>query len=242
MAIVKTEAVILKCENYRQTSKIITCYTKEFGKIKAIAKGVRDTKTKWGGALQPMTFVLLILYYKKSGNLHLVSNAEHYQVIENMSIYDDFDKMNVGFKIIDLINISTPLEQKNTEIFKILIDSLKILNHATKNYYNVLLQFELKLLKLLGFKLDLQNFTSQRIDNLSRNKYFYSFDFSNGDIKILEAMESDNVKLILSIKILNSQQKKFENFFNSYFSHHIEGFTFSKINKVIESANYLTKN
>lgn len=75
MPIVRTDAVILKCDNYRETSKIITFYSRSHGKIKGIAKGVRSSKTKWGGALQSMAMLSIMFYYKENRTLHLVSQA-----------------------------------------------------------------------------------------------------------------------------------------------------------------------
>ena len=51
MAIIKTDSVVLKTKIYRDKSKLVTLYTKSHGKLTAVAKGVRDVKTRWGGVL-----------------------------------------------------------------------------------------------------------------------------------------------------------------------------------------------
>ncbi|MBP6673311.1 MAG: recombination protein O N-terminal domain-containing protein, partial [Bacteroidetes bacterium] len=51
--IVETEAVVLHTMDFRDTSKIVTLYSRKFGKIKVIAKGTRNQKTnKFGSSLE----------------------------------------------------------------------------------------------------------------------------------------------------------------------------------------------
>jgi DNA repair protein RecO (recombination protein O) len=71
MSIINTEAIVLKCTNFRETSKIVTFYTKSHGKLRGIAKGVRSSKTKWGGVLQSMAYLNLFFYFKENKDLHL---------------------------------------------------------------------------------------------------------------------------------------------------------------------------
>ena len=62
--IAKTEAVVLRSMKYRETSRIVSFYTKQFGKISGIVKGARSPKNAFGSALQPMSHVSLVLYKK----------------------------------------------------------------------------------------------------------------------------------------------------------------------------------
>ena len=70
--IVKTDAIVLKSMRFRETSKIVTFYTRRYGKIAAVAKGARETKNKFGAALEPMTGVNLVFYKKEQRDLQLV--------------------------------------------------------------------------------------------------------------------------------------------------------------------------
>src|SRR5262245_34659887 len=129
MAIIKSEAVILKCDNYRETSKIVTFFSKSHGKLKGIAKGVRNSKSRWGGALQSMAYVNIMFYYKETGGLHLISNAEYEKPLP--AIYNDFDKMQAGYRIIELINRATADHQENEKLFYLLVEALESLDSAT---------------------------------------------------------------------------------------------------------------
>jgi DNA repair protein RecO (recombination protein O) len=154
MSLIKTESIVLKCSNYRETSKIVTFYSRSHGKIRGIAKGVRSSKSRWGGALQSMAYLNLFLYFKENKDLHLISNAEYIQ--HYSSIYGDYDKMQAGYRMIELINRTTAEHQQNIDIFKLLKDTLGNLENATKNYMNLLFYFEFRLCELLGFGIEPQ--------------------------------------------------------------------------------------
>jgi DNA repair protein RecO len=236
MPIIKTEAVILKSNNYRETSKIITFYTRSHGKLKGIAKGVRNTKTKWGGALQSMAMLNIMFYYKENRTLHLVSGADQY--ISISSIYDDFDKLQLGYRMVELVNRTTEEYQENAQIFNLLADSLQLLNGATKNYVNVLFNFELRLLNLLGFKVDMKDLPGANIESNIQNQYFYENRFSAGDIKAMEMLgggSEGNFNPFMSLNISKSQESAMEKFFENYLRNHIADAGFSNAKKVFNS-------
>ncbi|HDP69504.1 MAG TPA: DNA repair protein RecO, partial [Actinobacteria bacterium] len=62
----KTKGVVLKSIKLGEADKIITFLTESHGKVSAVAKGVRRTKSKFGGRLEPFTHVDLLLYKGKS--------------------------------------------------------------------------------------------------------------------------------------------------------------------------------
>ncbi|MEO6696024.1 MAG: DNA repair protein RecO, partial [Ignavibacteria bacterium] len=73
MPIVKTDAFVLKSFRYGDTSKIVTLFTEDFGKISAIVKGARNFKSKLCGVLESMNYINAIIYLKSSRELQLVT-------------------------------------------------------------------------------------------------------------------------------------------------------------------------
>jgi DNA repair protein RecO (recombination protein O) len=233
MAIVKIPAIILKCDNYRETSKIVTFYTPEHGKLRGIAKGVRNSKSKWGGALQSMAYVNMIFYLKENRTLHLISGAEYAGNIQNIS--DDYDKMKIGFRIIELINQTTPEHHENRELFGLLVHSLKMLNDATKNYVNLLFNFEFSMLKLLGFEVDSELYSEGSVEKSKRNSYVYDTRIDAGDRKIMSALSSGNFNSLMSLNITKSQEIFLDRFFENYVRDHFEHAGYLKSKRVFES-------
>jgi DNA repair protein RecO len=227
MAIIKTGAVVLKTKIYRDKSKIVTLYTESHGKLKAIAKGVRDVKTRWGGVLQPMAYLNTLIYYKENRGLHLLSGAEYISPFKG--IYDNTDKMNVGFRIVELLDKTTAENHEVNGLFELLTSTLGFLSDATKNFVNLLFNFEFRLAKLLGFGIDL-NFKNSGI----RNGYG-NIKINEKDVNFLKNISSGKIGSITEQKLMKSSEIAIESFFESYFKAHFDNLDFSNTKKVIFS-------
>ena len=70
----KTEAVVLRSMRFSEADRILHLYTLERGRIGAIAKGVRKTKSRFGARLEPLSHVELMLH-EGSGELQTVTGA-----------------------------------------------------------------------------------------------------------------------------------------------------------------------
>ena len=73
MAIQKTECYVLRRVLFRETSWILTCLTRSFGKIRGIAKGVRKEKSPWASSCELMTHANMVFFEKTRSNLHLIT-------------------------------------------------------------------------------------------------------------------------------------------------------------------------
>ena len=71
----KTEAIVLRSMRLREADRIVHLYTGTHGRIGAVVKGVRRTKSRFGGRLEPFSRVQLVMYEGR-GDLHTVTQAE----------------------------------------------------------------------------------------------------------------------------------------------------------------------
>ena len=71
----KTEGIVLRSIRYGEADRILHLYTRERGRIGAIAKGVRKPKSRFGGRLEPF-FRLSLVLHRGRGDLSTVSAAE----------------------------------------------------------------------------------------------------------------------------------------------------------------------
>ncbi|MBK8550925.1 MAG: DNA repair protein RecO [Ignavibacteria bacterium] len=115
MSIVKTEAFVLKSFRYGETSKIVTLFTKDFGKMNAIVKGARNFKSKLCGTLESMNHINAVIYLKDNRDLQLISSAEYKKSYSN--IIADFDKLEVAYQIIEIMNKSLIEHYSNKLLF-----------------------------------------------------------------------------------------------------------------------------
>jgi DNA repair protein RecO (recombination protein O) len=147
--LVKTEVIVLRSMKYRDTSKIVTFYSKEYGKLKGIAKGARTAKNKFGSALEPLSHSMLLVYKKEHRDLHLISQCDSIDSFRNLT--KDLDRMTTGLSIIELIDQVTHHEERNLALFDLLVTTLSALNISTKNFQTYLLAFQLRLAALFGY-------------------------------------------------------------------------------------------
>jgi DNA repair protein RecO (recombination protein O) len=147
--IVKTEAVVLKTIKYRETSKIVTYFTKEHGKLSGIIKGARSSKNMYGTALEPMSHVSLVVYEKKGRDIQTIAQCELVQSYRKL--FEDLDKMVVGMAVIELVRDIAHEQEKNVPLFEFLVKTLSALNNATGNAVNLFYAFEIHLADILGF-------------------------------------------------------------------------------------------
>lgn len=147
--IVKTEAIVLKSMRFRDTSKIVTFYSRRYGKIKGIAKGARDIKSKFGGTLEPLSRVSLVLYRKEQREIQLISQCDLLDRYQH--IHSNISKMAVGLAMLELLQRATHDEEENAPLYHLLVDALEQLERAEKNPMNILRAFELRLGALFGY-------------------------------------------------------------------------------------------
>lgn len=145
----KTDAIVIKSMKFRDTSKIVTFYTRRYGKLKGVAKGARQVKSKFGAALEPMTNVSLVLYKKEHRDLQLISQCDIIKAYKKIN--SEFDRMTVALSVLELINQLAHDEEENPPLYALLVETLDQLERASKNLINLFYAFELRLTGLFGF-------------------------------------------------------------------------------------------
>jgi DNA repair protein RecO (recombination protein O) len=198
--IVKTDAIVLKSMKYGDTSKIVTFYTKEFGKIKGIVKGARSKKNKFGSTLETFSSVQLVMYKKDDRNLHLISQCDLMK--SHKSLTDNLEKLTVSLRIVELSDKIFHDEERNPAVFELIAEALNAINDQNKNIDNVFYSLEIKLLELLGYRI---NFKSCGIcdKSVGDTEVFETemvFDFSVGSPLCRKDKNSGNYLVNLSLQ------------------------------------------
>ncbi|MFH1709866.1 MAG: DNA repair protein RecO [bacterium] len=146
MSLYNIEAINIRTKNTGEADKIITLFSKGYGKIRAIAKGARRPTSKFGGRLEIFSHNHMQLAAAR--NLDIMSQCE---TIESFyKLRENKEKLNAGFYMVKLIDIMTEDRQSNSELFDLLLDALQALQASVDA--NVLCRaFEIRLCKIEGF-------------------------------------------------------------------------------------------
>lgn len=146
--IISTEAIVLKSFNYRETSKIVTFFTKNEGKVTGVLKGIRINERKFGSHVDKFT-VNDIVYYKYSkSELHLVSQADLKQYY--FAVRQDYKRNMAANYCCELVDIIMHPEMKNNKVYELMLDYFSSLE-TVKDIDKLVHILQIKLLHLSGF-------------------------------------------------------------------------------------------
>lgn len=143
----RTEGIVLKSIEYGDADKIVTIYTKNHGKIQAIAKGVRKTKSKFGSSLEILTYAIFLIY--KGKNIDIISQTE---ILESFfAASKEIAKFAFGSNCVEVVNKITEEGEVNLGLFFLLKEVLHYLKE-TKDPKLLTLSFKWQTLVILGYK------------------------------------------------------------------------------------------
>ncbi|OIO38278.1 MAG: DNA repair protein RecO [Candidatus Omnitrophica bacterium CG1_02_49_16] len=148
MSVTKTRAFALKTQDYRDTSLLATFYTRDYGKIRGIVKGIREAPVRFSSTVEPFSLNEILFYKrKKGGDLHLITQID----LEDLftEVRGDLERLSYASYFIDLLNELVETEESNPAIFDLLHDALLFLSTKASCKRTARI-FEVKLFESLG--------------------------------------------------------------------------------------------
>jgi DNA repair protein RecO (recombination protein O) len=168
VSVYRDQAIVLRTQKLGEADRIITLFTREHGRIKAVAKGVRRTKSRWGARLEPASHVDLQLFSGRS--LDTVTQAVS---IENFGdvLSLDYQRWTVASAILEAAERFTSQEHEPAlQQYLLVVGSLKALAHETYDASLILDAYLLRSLAVAGYAPSLMN--CSRCDAPGPHKYF----------------------------------------------------------------------
>ena len=113
--------VVLRTYKLRESDRIVVIHTRENGKVRAVAKGVRKTKSKFGARLEPMSHVRLLLY--RGRELDIVSQAEAVEPLSPM--LSSLDRASQGLAALEAVDQLSLEREPNEALYRSLVGVLR---------------------------------------------------------------------------------------------------------------------
>ncbi len=151
----RDQAVVLRTQKLGEADRIITLLTREHGRVKAVAKGVRRTKSRWGARLEPASHVDLQLYSGRT--FETVTQAVS---LENFgdTLSLDYQRWTVASAILEAAERFTAQEHEpSLQQYLLLVGALKALAHETYDASLILDAYLLRSLAVAGYAPSLTN-------------------------------------------------------------------------------------
>ena len=143
----KAEGIILRKQYLRETSYILTVFTREYGKIQGVIKGVRNPYPQFAGNFEIFTRCQLLFYTKKKRNLDLITQCETLDFFLNAR--KEIERLTYANYFIELINMVTAEHDTNADLYNTLLRSLVMLSEGVSPRRAGRI-FEIKVLDALG--------------------------------------------------------------------------------------------
>lgn len=172
--IVKTEGIILRKSDYGDSSNIIALYTRDFGKVSAILKGVKSSRSKYGASGDILNRVEIVFYKKESRQVQTISQIDlvkHYQKIK-----EDLDSLKYASAILELVSALILEEENNTRLYEGLIKILDLIESGETNKKYLFTKFYLFFISELGYKIAVDDCIICSKTLLNGSKLFFNLD------------------------------------------------------------------
>ncbi len=245
--LVSSPAIVLQVRKYGETSKIVTLYSRAYGKISVIAKGAREMKSKFGGSLEAFTHVSVVFYYRSERpGLYLLSKAE--TIRPNSGILYSLERIGAASELAELLIRTLHDEEENGPLFTLLCDTLGGMSSA-KSEETVLaftLYFFLRFIELSGFRFNLLDEndvgghrsqllfkvrTGDFIDSIQEKEGAERTEFAEANmirvlpesLAVLRFLERASVEKVQSLHPSLQAYRNLREIFTSFFSEHFEG-------------------
>ncbi|HSL73355.1 MAG TPA: DNA repair protein RecO [Ilumatobacteraceae bacterium] len=171
--------VVLRTYKLRESDRIVVLHTAEHGKVRAVAKGVRKTRSKFGARLEPMSHVRLMLY--RGRELDIVSQAEAVEPLSPM--LSSLDRASQGLAAVEAVDQLSLEREPNPQLYRMLVGVLRTIaatpHDTTPSPLNVA-AFYWKLLANEGMRPELDR--CLRCGEEEPAAQFVAFDLNEGGV------------------------------------------------------------
>jgi DNA repair protein RecO (recombination protein O) len=164
---IRVEAVVLRHSDWGEADRLLTLFSREHGKLRAIAKGVIKMQSRKAGHLEPFMRSSLIL--AKGHDLWIVTQAE--AIDSFLQIHEDLHLMTHAAYVIELLDRFTYEEGSNWQLYKLIVDTLNRLTEH-KDPFVPIRFFEMRLLDLVGFRPMLFECAKCRKEIVAEDQFF----------------------------------------------------------------------
>ena len=212
---IKTKGIVIKSTDYKDSDKIVTIFSADFGIINARARGVKKAKAKLAFASQPFAFCEFMLIAK--GGFYSIINAS--SIDQFFDLTTDFDNYIFSLAALEVCQKTIKENDDSQALFLLLLNSLKSICYGEVSSIVVFIKFMLEALKFLGFGVTLSSCACCDGD-LQPKILAFSYDFNGmlcpkcsnhneflqltaGEYAILKNIDNSSVDKLKTLKFLS---------------------------------------
>ncbi|HYH63833.1 MAG TPA: DNA repair protein RecO [Urbifossiella sp.] len=149
MAAEQALALVVRGTDWSETSRITTLFTREFGKVRGLAKGGRRLKSSFDTSFDLLTVCRIVFLRKAHGGLDLLTEARMEERFP--ALRENLSALYAGYYVAELLSDGTQDYDPHPELFDAALDTLRKLGDPGEATADSVTRFELVWLKELGY-------------------------------------------------------------------------------------------
>lgn len=231
--VVRTEAIVLKSVPFRETSRLVTLYTLELGKLTTVARGAQSRKNLFGSTLQVLSHVQAVIYTRPTRSIQVLTNCSHIMVLPGIS--RDLKRLAIGQRICELVLALTEEGVDSPECFHLITRTLGALGDPAIDAVLVQLYFQLHLTAALGFGPSFTRAEVERIDDsggylmLDTGTISHKLDTSSrslaasrGVLRAFAILYRADFNVILRMQLTDKQRRGLYTLVTGFMRYHVQ--------------------
>lgn len=241
MAVQKTKAIVIGFYALGEADRIMVFYTRDFGVMRAVAKGARKAKSKLCGRLELFTYGDLVFYERKNKDLHIINS---FDMIETFQILrEDLLKFAYCSYLGELVQQIEFPEAPNPEIFDLFLKIISLMKNMDDPELLVRI-FEIRIFTNAGFEPHLDSCVAcsgeihgtklefsiakggvlcDKCADQNILQQLPSISISLGTLELIKRMQRNSLELMLKVKMLESNRREIRQLFRNFISFHLDG-------------------
>lgn len=235
MATYKTEGIILRRSNFGEADRILTVYTENYGKLRAIAKAVRRPTAKLAGSLE--LFYRSKLRLAQGKNLDIIIESQPINLYRKIG--EDLDRYHLVSYLAELVDKTIQEEQNHPGIYKLLVECLDFIDKKGAGNPMIAQYFLLRLLAELGYTPQVEVCTAQHESLLAGRNFWSSSQggvvcahhrgqawraapIRDNTVKLIRLMLKRSISQITQIEIPRQIQDETRRIIDDFFNYHFD--------------------
>lgn len=148
MPLRETEAIVLRTYRLGEADKIVSLFTRQMGRLRAVASGAQRTKTRYGGTLEPLSYIRLWVFERENRDLLRVNSTELVESFFDMQ--KDYRTQVAAQYLVEVTERMLPEREVNERAFRLLVTVARAMKQSGE-IDRPLVYFNYWLLRLAGF-------------------------------------------------------------------------------------------
>lgn len=240
--IVHTNAIVFKSVDFRESSRIVTMFTREHGKIALMVRGAKKPRSKFSGLIEVGNLLDVIYYYKSSRSVQTLTEASLTE--KTLNLRTDFKKMATATSALELISQLLHEGEVNEPLFEFTSKMLVWLNATDVSPQKIFPYIQIRLADLMGLGLQLENVqeSAERSNYLNletglvstQAKTDYSYKLSSTQYEYTRIALKSRSTSLFEIPFKTGELKTLVEYFDRYLKYHVEGLRDRKADAIFE--------